>query len=98
MKIKFGPGANEIELYGRDGEMLVGRDENGKWVDKITLTDITLRLSPQLFPIVDLEVALFGYEGELDVLEENVVATLRRNGITRIEGRKAKDADIHPDA
>lgn len=97
MKLKIGSGLNDITLLDRNGDLLIGRDETGEWINRLTLTQATLRLGPQEFPTLDLSIALYGYEIELDVKEEEITALLERIGITKIEGRK-EDADIHTDS
>jgi hypothetical protein len=96
MKLKIGPGVNEITLLDRNGEILVGKDETGEWVNRIHISDAVVRLNPQRYPTLDLTVELFGYETELDVKEEQVTALLHRIGVTKIEGRK-ENADLHTD-
>ncbi len=86
-------------MYSRDGEHLVGRDENGHHVNKIHLTDLSFDMGAAKFPTLRLDLELIGYEVELDVKEEDIVAFLNRKGIRKIEGRKAEtDADLHTDA
>jgi hypothetical protein len=98
VKLKIGPGVSDITMYDRDGDLLIGRDDSDTWLQKISVTEVSLRMGAGRLPILTLEIELIGYEIELDVAEENIVADLNRRGITRIEGRKEANANLHPDA
>lgn len=88
MKIKIGKGINDLELRTDEGELLVGRAEDGSFVNEFNVTEIVVRMGANVFPTATIECEIFGTEHELDIAEDELIANLTRRGITRIEGRR----------
>lgn len=88
VKIKIGKGIGDLEIRTDEGELLVGRCEDGTFVNEFHVMDVTVNLGADRFPTATLECEIFGNEHEIDIKEDEVVAQLIRRGVTRIEGRR----------
>lgn len=86
MKVKLGPGINEITLTSDDeSKLFVGRDPEGKFVNELGLTDITFRMGSTSFPTATLECEIFGQEHEMQIKSDYIEARLHELGVARIE-------------
>jgi hypothetical protein len=92
MKVKIGPGMNEVEIRDGDGNLLVGTNEKG-FLNDLHVTDVSIRVSVQRLPEMTLECEIFGDVHEFEVKADCVEAILREHGINRIERVREEKED-----